>query len=100
MMDCCGEQGWLATTLRIQQLVQQVIQASWAHQSPLLTLPHIEPHHLYLFAKRRKENLNGYDVTTLPGLREECFRHYENLAGILRGELDDNEIAQVSAEKK
>ena len=92
MIDVCAESAWLATTLRTQQLMQQVVQARWAHGSPILTLPFVEPQHMYRFAK-----LDDPSLSTLPGLREACFNNYEKLASILRGDFDDGEIEQVAS---
>merc|ERR1712111_71711 len=52
MIDVCAENGWLASTLRIIQLMQMVLQARWLKENPLLTLPHMEHHMLYLFQKK------------------------------------------------
>ena len=90
MIDVSAEHGWLATTLRTQQIMQMVIQARWVQDSPLLTLPHLEAHHMYLFMKK------GTLLQTLPGLRCACCKHYTVLADILRAELDEGEIEQVS----
>lgn len=51
MIDIAAERGWLATTLRTQQLMQCVIQARWHDDSPLMTLPHVEAHDLSAFKK-------------------------------------------------
>lgn len=91
MIDVCAESAWLATTLRAQQLLQQVVQGAWVNKSPLLTLPFFEPQHMYLFAK-----VDDPSLSTLPGLREACFNNYEKLASILRGDFDDGEIEQVA----
>jgi activating signal cointegrator complex subunit 3 len=90
MIDVSAERGWLATTLRTQQIMQMVIQARWVQDSPLLTLPHMEAHHMYLFKKK------GSLLQTLPGIRSVCCKHYTVLADILRAELDEGEIEQVS----
>jgi activating signal cointegrator complex subunit 3 len=90
MIDVSAEHGWLATTLRIQQIMQMVIQARWVHDSPFLTLPHLEAHHTYLFMKK------GSPVQTLPGLQSLCCKHYKVLADILRSDLEEGEIEQVS----
>uniref|UniRef100_A0A2Z5TZE8 U5 small nuclear ribonucleoprotein 200 kDa helicase n=1 Tax=Reticulitermes speratus TaxID=60591 RepID=A0A2Z5TZE8_9NEOP len=89
MIDVSAERGWLATTLRTQQIMQMVIQARWVQDSPLLTLPHMEAHHMYLFKKK------GSLLQTLPGIRSVCCKHYTVLADILRAELDEGEIEQV-----
>lgn len=89
MIDICAEQGWLASTLRIQNLMQMVIQGAWIHSSPLLNLPHIEDYHVKLFRRH-----NPY-LTTLPGLMKECVKDYKSLAGILRQDLSENQIEEV-----
>ena len=96
MIDVCAEQGWLATTLYVQQIMQMVIQARWLKDSPLLTLPHLEHHHIYLFTKN-SQGERGRNLTTLPGLKHACYnRNYSVLADILRSGLDEGEIEQVS----
>jgi len=90
MIDVSAEHGWLATTLRTQQIMQMVIQARWVQDSPLLTLPHLEAHHMYLFMN--EDSI----LQTLPGLQSLCCKHDELLADILRAELDEGEIEQVS----
>nr|CAD7458407.1 unnamed protein product [Timema tahoe] len=96
MIDTCAERGWLATTLRVQQIMQMVVQARWSGDSPLLTLPHLEPHHLYLFNNKHKDPTHrGKNIRTLPGLRATCHNNYEALAAILRREMDDNQIEQI-----
>lgn len=89
MIDVCAERGWLAATLRTQQIMQMVIQARWVQDSPLLTLPHLEACHMYLFMKRSR------NLQTLPGLRSVSCKQYSSLASILRAELDEDEIEQV-----
>lgn len=49
MIDIAAEKGWLVTVLRIQQLMQCVIQARWYDDTPLLTLPNVEPYTLVCF---------------------------------------------------
>lgn len=49
MIDICAEKGYLATVLRIQQLMQCVIQARWLDDPVVLTLPHVEPYNVPLF---------------------------------------------------
>lgn len=85
MIDASAEQGWLATSLRLMLLMQMIIQARWLTDSPLTTLPHIEPHHLYLFE-------NKHELATLPGLMQAS---YKKLADILIGELVEGQIDQV-----
>lgn len=92
-IDACAEQGWLVSTLRAQQIMQMVIQARWIEESPLLTLPHIESHHLYLFSLMSRSLKK--QCTFPAGLKMACLNNYEALAVHLREEFDDNEIEQI-----
>lgn len=85
MIDTSAEQGWLATTLRLMQLMQMIIQARWLHDSPLTTLPHIEPHNLHVFR-------GHHELATLPGLMQAS---YKQLADILTPELDEGQVDQI-----
>ncbi|XP_043197892.1 activating signal cointegrator 1 complex subunit 3-like [Amphibalanus amphitrite] len=51
LLDLVAESGWLATTIRAVQLQQQLIQARWVTDSPLLTLPHLESGQLRLLGR-------------------------------------------------
>ena len=85
MIDVSAENGWLATTLRIINVMQQVLQGRWVTDSPFLVLPHIEPHMLYLF---RKKGLHA-----IPQIWDLCQNQsIEPLAKILRPEMDENMI--------
>ena len=49
MIDIAAEKGWLVTTLRIQLLMQSVIQARW-HDDPIaLCLPCVDKHAVHFF---------------------------------------------------
>lgn len=87
MIDVSAENGWLATTLRIQNIMQMVVQGRWVNESPFLVLPHIEPHMLYAF---RKKGLHA-----IPQLWDLCQKQCEPLAKILRPEMDENMIDVV-----
>jgi activating signal cointegrator complex subunit 3 len=89
MIDICAEHGWLAATLHNQQIMQMVIQARWVQDSPLLTLPHLEKHHLYLFIKKSK------NLHTLPGLITVSCKQYSVIANILSAALDEGQIKEV-----
>ncbi|XP_035776945.1 activating signal cointegrator 1 complex subunit 3-like [Anopheles albimanus] len=91
MIDISAEQGWLATTLRIQQLMQCIIQARWLHDPVVMSLPNVESHNASVF-KRIKTD---FPFLVLPGLKETCSRHYEKLAEPLRQEFDEPEIEQI-----
>ncbi|GFO03586.1 activating signal cointegrator 1 complex subunit 3-like [Plakobranchus ocellatus] len=107
MLDVSADQGWLVTTLNVVQLLQMVIQARWADQSSLLTLPHVQQHHLYLFrphgAGARPKGFPGLrgPVETLPELVEICGGRREVLDTLLGSELDQGcreQIFQVLVE--
>lgn len=53
MIDICAEQGWLATVLRIQQLMQCIIQARWLDDPVVLTLPNVEEQNVGCFKALR-----------------------------------------------
>lgn len=85
MIDVSAENGWLATTLQIINLMQMVLQARWSSQSTFLCLPHIEEHMLYVF---RQKNL-----ACIPQLWNLIDKgQSEPLAKILRAELEENQI--------
>ena len=84
MIDVSAENGWLATTLHIVNIMQMVIQGRWVTESPILILPHLEPHMLYLFKKKK--------LQSIPELWNLCQGQCEPLASILRPELDESLI--------
>ncbi|GLG93341.1 Putative activating signal cointegrator 1 complex subunit 3 B [Gryllus bimaculatus] len=89
MLDVVAERGWLATALRVIQVLQMAVQARWVWHSDLLTLPHLEPHHLYIFARQDRK------LQHLAGLRHEVCRNYEKLANMLRSQLEEGQIEQL-----
>ncbi|XP_055550848.1 activating signal cointegrator 1 complex subunit 3 [Wyeomyia smithii] len=91
MIDICAERGWLASTLRIQQLMQCIIQGRWLDDPIVLTLPYVEPHNAYVFNQVKID----CKFLTLPALKEKCNRKYEVLAGPLRQEFEEPEIEQI-----
>ncbi len=42
MVDISADSGWLATTLRVQTLLQMTVQGRWHRDPSLLCLPHVE----------------------------------------------------------
>lgn len=93
MIDTSAENGWLSVALHCQSLMQAIVQARWPTESPILTLPHIENHHLYLFAKMSKGTRKP--CMMLNGLKVFCIRNYELVAKYLRKEFDENQISQI-----
>ena len=89
MIDVCAESGWLAATLRVISLLQQIVQARWDTDNGFLVLPHIEPHMVYIFSQLK--------VSCIPELLFILKGEYEKLARVLRAELDEEEIEDVWA---
>ena len=89
IIDVCGENGHLASTLRAQQLMQMVIQGRWISDHPLLTLPHVEYRHLYLFCRDSRSPLS------LPALIKFVDHKYATLLKMLQPEFPENEINKV-----
>ena len=90
MIDVAAEAGWLATTVRIQTLLQMVVQGRWVSESSLLCLPHIEP-----FMARRIETATKHQVECLPELIAYCGGNYEKLARHLRPDVEESSIEAV-----
>lgn len=89
MMDVAAEGGWLATTLRIQQLLQMVIQAIWIDDFAILTLPHIDTFILPVLRSSREQ------LTCLPVLQQAFFTDYANLSHLLAKDLSPDQIQEV-----
>uniref|UniRef100_A0A182SQH2 SEC63 domain-containing protein n=1 Tax=Anopheles maculatus TaxID=74869 RepID=A0A182SQH2_9DIPT len=91
MVDISAERGWLATTLRIQQLMQCIIQARWLDDPVAMTLPNVESYNVAIFSQIKTDS----PFLTLPALKEKCNRKYEMLAAPLRQEFEEPEIEQI-----
>lgn len=91
MIDIVAERGWLSTTLKIQELMQCVIQARWLDDPCVMCLPNVEEINVSTFNKIKL----GYPVLTLPGLKEKILRNYELLASPLRDDFNEPEIEQI-----
>lgn len=91
MIDISAERGWLATVLRIQQLLQCIVQARWYDDSPVLTLPGVEEHNVACFKNIQIPETHFI----MPTLKENVVRNYENLAQALRDGFDEPEIEQI-----
>lgn len=89
MLDVVAERGWLPATLRVMHIIQMVVQGRWASHSELLTLPHLEHHHLFIFARLEPK------LQHLPGLRHAMRNNYEGLAKLLRSQLEEGQIEQL-----
>jgi len=91
MIDICAEQGWLATVLRIQQLLQCIVQARWLDDPVVLTLPNVEEQNLPCF----KALKISFPMITLPGLKDQFSRNYESFAGPLRTDFEESQIETI-----
>jgi activating signal cointegrator complex subunit 3 len=49
MIDVVAENGWLATVLRIQLLMQSIMQARWQDDPIQMCLPCVDQHSSYVF---------------------------------------------------
>lgn len=55
MIDVVAENGWLGTTLRIQMLMQCIMQARWQDDPISMCLPKVDEHNCYVFEKIKIE---------------------------------------------
>uniref|UniRef100_A0A3P9AM31 Activating signal cointegrator 1 complex subunit 3 n=1 Tax=Esox lucius TaxID=8010 RepID=A0A3P9AM31_ESOLU len=101
MLDVAANEGWLVTALSICNLVQMIVQGRWLNDSSLLTLPHIEQQHLYLFRRwHLKEGMGrarGFHrpIEGLPELIATCEGRENIFAAIVGEVLQTNQITQV-----
>lgn len=91
MVDYTAERGWLCVTLKIQQLMQSVIQARWFDESEFLTLPHVNNGNVQLFYQLE----HNYEYLTLPTLKDLCRKEYEIMAKGLRDMFEEPQIEQI-----
>ena len=89
MMDVAAEGGWLATTLRIQQLLQMVIQAIWIDEPAVLILPHFDPVLLPVLRSGQEQ------LTVLPVLQKAFDEDYGKLSQLLSRDLSPDQIQEV-----
>ena len=90
MIDVAAEAGWLATTIKIQNLLQMVVQGRWITESSLLCLPHFEQ-----YMARRIQKATKNKVECLPELIAYCEGNYEKLSKHLRPELEESSIEDI-----
>lgn len=51
MIDICAEKAWLVTVIRIQQLMQCIVQGRWYDDSPVKSLPFVEDRNMACFKR-------------------------------------------------
>ncbi|XP_037640122.1 activating signal cointegrator 1 complex subunit 3 isoform X1 [Sebastes umbrosus] len=101
MLDVAANEGWLVAAIGICNLVQMIIQGRWLHDSSLLTLPHVEQQHLYLFRKwanrKGRSNVGGFNgpIEGLPELIAACDGKESVFAAIVGQEFQSSQIAQA-----
>lgn len=96
MLDISASAGWLATTLRVQLLMQMITQARWHTDCTLLTLPYVTPALLSSFKHPR----TGAAILSLPEL-EHCLSAGANrrpatvLSDMLGDDLTTNHVDTI-----
>lgn len=87
MMDVSAESGWLATTLRIQQLIQMVVQAIWIDDPSVLVLPHFEPIILPVLLQQSE------DLLHLPPLQKLFQNDFSRVSVMLKNDLSPDQLS-------
>ncbi|XP_036173873.1 activating signal cointegrator 1 complex subunit 3 isoform X5 [Myotis myotis] len=100
MLDVTANQGWLVTALNITHLVQMVIQGRWLKESSLLTIPHIEQHHLHIFRKwspgMKGSRVGGPGfIECLPELIHACGGKEQVFSSMIENELPAPKMKQA-----
>lgn len=93
MLDVCAESGWLAVSIRLVNLMQMVMQGRWLSDSPLTTLPHIEPY--VTPALHSKQSLRS-----LPSAVHLAQQPYGKVMHHFLPELDEGQIDQVRISRR
>ncbi|KAF7641641.1 hypothetical protein LDENG_00275650 [Lucifuga dentata] len=102
MLDVAANEGWLVTALSICNLLQMLVQGRWLHDSSILTLPHVEQQHLYLFRRwsdrKGRGEARGFHgpIKGLPELIAACEGRQNTFAAIMGQELQTSQITQVT----
>jgi activating signal cointegrator complex subunit 3 len=91
MVDVVAENGWLSTTLRVQLIMQCVIQARWKEDPCQMCLPFVDETNFHVFDDIQID----YPVLTLPLLKEKCIKNYDALAKPLRKEFEEPQIEHI-----
>ncbi|KAJ8311907.1 hypothetical protein KUTeg_010541 [Tegillarca granosa] len=102
MLDVSADNGWLVTALRITQVIQMVVQGRWNHDNSLLTLPNIQPYHLYCLRPKTDQGAKkkGFPdikapVDCLPQMLSLCDGRFEVLQAMLGEEMNRQQLDQV-----
>ncbi|RVE62283.1 hypothetical protein OJAV_G00155530 [Oryzias javanicus] len=101
MLDVAANEGWLVTAISICNLVQMIVQGCWLHDSSLLTLPHVEQQHLYLFRKwtkkKRRSDEEGFsgEIQGLPELIAACNGNQSIFTAMVSAEIHLSQTTQT-----
>ena len=101
MLDVAANDGWLATVLRLAQLMQMVIQARWVTDSGLRTLPYLEEEQIkeieraFRLWKKRTGVKCVQEVSCLPELLAVVERDQGFLQMALGSSLDRGIVKEV-----
>ena len=93
MMDVAAEGGWLATTLRIQQLLQMVIQAVWYDDPSVLILPHFDP---MILPALQAHPTTSKDAIHLPVLQQLFAEDPTKASDLFRKDLNSDQLKEMS----
>lgn len=89
MMDVAAEGGWLATTLRIQQLLQMVVQAIWIDEPSVCILPHLDPFLLPVLQAQH------HDLVHLPVLQHHYGEDPSFVVKLFSNDMDPDQIREL-----
>jgi activating signal cointegrator complex subunit 3 len=89
MMDVAAEGGWLATTLRVQQLLQMVVQAMWIDDPAILMLPHFDSFILPVLRSSQEQ------LTFLPVLQKAFAMDCAKMCNLLATDFSPDQIQEV-----
>ncbi|XP_014260585.1 activating signal cointegrator 1 complex subunit 3 [Cimex lectularius] len=88
MLDVCAESGWLALSLRLQHLMQMIMQGRWLTDSPFTTLPGVEPYMAPSLHAKPK-------LSILPQAVIAANKGYAHVAPLFMPEMDEGQIERV-----
>lgn len=88
MIDVAADCGWLATTIRIQQLLQMVVQAIWIDDPSIMILPHMDSSLLPFL----QDNLSP-EAIHLPVLQQ--YFSDNSAQSVLRKQMDVDQIHEI-----
>ncbi|CAK8672120.1 unnamed protein product [Clavelina lepadiformis] len=91
-VDASADRGWIVTSLRCMHAIQMVSQASWFHESTLLTLPVIERNKLFVFKQMKH---SGQPVECLPELMNLYSKNPNIVRRVLSKEYSESDVNKI-----